>query len=71
MVRKWGLVVAVAFLVQGTSQDAFARAPERLPFAVRSKNLTLTVYRPSTAARGTIIIGQRRRGVGRSRRPNV
>ena len=41
----------------GTSRDAFARGPERLPFAVRSKNLTLTVYRPSTSARGTIIIG--------------
>ena len=57
MVRRWGLVVALALLVLCPSRDAFAWGPERLPFSVRSKSLTLTVYRPTTPARGTIIIG--------------
>jgi alpha-beta hydrolase superfamily lysophospholipase len=49
--------VALAFLVLSPSRNAWARGPERLPFAVRSKTLTLTVYRPAASARGTIIIG--------------
>lgn len=57
MVRRWGLIIALACVALYPSSDAWARGPERLPFTVRAKTLTLTVYRPAASARGTIIIG--------------
>ncbi len=46
------LLAALSFSIPATAVSA-----EKLPFSLRSKTLTVTIYRPSVPARGTIVMG--------------
>jgi type IV secretory pathway VirJ component len=56
VLRKCGCVPALLLLALCWSRPAWA-GPERLQFSVRTKVLTLSVYKPSGAPRGTVIVG--------------
>jgi alpha-beta hydrolase superfamily lysophospholipase len=49
--------LAVVLLVTLCGASAEAGASEKLPFLLRTKTLSLTVYRPSAPARGTVLMG--------------
>lgn len=50
-------VVALALMVLCWSSPALAGSDQKLSFPLRTKTLTLTVYRPAAPARGTILMG--------------
>jgi alpha-beta hydrolase superfamily lysophospholipase len=55
--RKSRCILVILMLALGWSRGAQAGGTQKLPFVVRTKALTLTVYRPAGTPQGTVIMG--------------